>query len=120
MLAIAHVNWIRMLIMSEKGVLAYLSLPNVPKTAHLAVKTQGDSAIAIPLGAHMLIVQADNISDDRTSQSAGLGTNAVPVILRSVSFREIVFGCGCGLPNCTRQVIFRGNWTGRHPEISQG
>lgn len=94
--------------MSDKGILQYLSLPQTPKTAHLAIKLAGDKVLPVPLGGHMLIVQFD-----------GEQQLAEPVILTHASFRELRFRCGCARHNCTREVTFRGHYTGRHPSLEQ-
>lgn len=75
---------------------------------HLALQTtQGGGSVAIPPGALMYIVDGDG--------NGGDPNNILPVVLKSVSRRRIVFICGCQRPGCTRQFTFEAKWSGNHP-----
>lgn len=44
-------------------------------------------------------------------------STVIPVKLVGLDagFKEIVFACACGQPNCTRVDTFKGKWTGNCP-----
>lgn len=82
-----------------------------PRDPHFALLVGDGEAIAIPRGAHLLMV------DDPT----GKKHKPMPLLLHTVSFKKIVFVCGCGRPGCTRVYeyqLVRG--MGRHPDQNQG
>ena len=75
---------------------------NDPKGAHLALVTGAGTAIAIPLGAVLVIEPRD-------------GGQPVPVALASVTRRGLRFKCPCGQKECTRWAKADLKWSGQHP-----
>lgn len=80
----------------------------VPKGAHLALKTGPGEALAVPVGAQLLVVLDPNRVD-----------MILPVFLADIAkatggFR-LAFRCACGKPGCNR--VFKAKFfaTGTHP-----
>ncbi len=38
-----------------------------------------------------------------------------PLTIVEVSHKKLVFKCRCSQPGCTRRVVFKAKWDGRHP-----
>lgn len=70
----------------------------------LRVGEHGEEGIAIPPGASLNIIED---AHDRMKW--------FPLILRSVTIKRIVFKCGCGQRECTREYVYHASKSGHHP-----
>lgn len=84
---------------------------DAPKDPHFALLIADGEAIAIPRGAHLLMV----------TDPSGKKNKPMPLILHTVSFKNIIFVCGCGRQGCNRTYQYRlVAGAGRHPDQNEG